>query len=291
MIMQHRDEYERLGRRIRELTPPADFRVTALMTCFNEADVLADVVAELVTQGVSVYVIDNWSDDDSFAIAKGLEGHGVVGLERFPATGPTRTYDWARLLGRVTEVARTSSSDWWLHHDADEVRESPWPDITLRQALHGVGELGYNAIDHTMLNFAPTDDTWKRGDSLRRHFSHFEFGSRPGHFLRINGWRRGDHTVDLASSGGHDVQFPERRVFPYKFLLRHYPIRSQAQGERKVFRERQARWNAEERARGWHVHYDELKPGVSFVRRPEDLVAFDAAFYERYFNERLGIAR
>ena len=57
--------------------------------------------------------------------------------------------------------------------------------------------------------------------------------------------------------GGHDARFPGRRVFPYKFLLLHYPARSQEQGERKVFRDRQGCRNAEER----------LAPGGEFDRR------------------------
>ena len=54
---------------------------------------------------------------------------------------------------------------------------------------------------------------------------------------------------DLAGSGGHEAVFTGRRVFPYNFLSKHYPVRSQAHGERKIFVERSARRS--ESARRW----------------------------------------
>jgi hypothetical protein len=77
-------------------------------------------------------------------------------------------------------------------------------------------------------------------------------------------------------------------VYPYKFLLRHYPIRSQAHGERKVFRERQSRFLPEARDRGWHRQYDAIQAGHSFLRAPESLEEFaEESFLEDYVVERL----
>ena len=83
-------------------------------------------------------------------------------------------------------------------------------------------------------------------------------------------------------------------MFPYKFLLLHYPVRSQEHGERKVFRDRQSRWNEQERARGWHSQYDAFASGHRFVRAARDLVEYDGDFDRRYLVERLsgiGIVR
>ncbi len=65
--------------------------------------------------------------------------------------------------------------------------------------------------------------------------------------LQIRCWKKTDR-IDLAATGGHDAHFPSRSVFPLRFILRHYPIRSQAHGERKVFEERQNRFLDCERA-------------------------------------------
>lgn len=69
-------------------------------------------------------------------------------------------------------------------------------------------------------------------------------------FIQRKAWRRPADagTVSLVPSGGHDVLFAGRRIYPYKFLLKHYSIRSQRHGGKKVWRERKSRWNEGERA-------------------------------------------
>jgi hypothetical protein len=143
-------------------------------------------------------------------------------------------------------------------------------------------------VDHVTLNFWPTDDSFDpSGPDLEDHFRHFEFSDHAGHFHQRRAWKqqRGER-VALARSAGHDVEFPGRRVYPYKFLLKHYPLRSSAHGARKLL-DRRRRWNAEERSRGWHRQYDEVEPG-GFIRDPSTLRRFDpATFDEDHLGERL----
>jgi hypothetical protein len=86
---------------------------------------------------------------------------------------------------------------------------------------------------------------------------------------------RWGNAPDLVSSAGHDVAFPGRRVCPLRFLLRHYPFRTQAQATRKVFVERRPRLPPQETSRGWHVQYAEFSEGQSFLRPPDTLVEYD----------------
>ena len=82
--------------------------------------------------------------------------------------------------------------------------------------------------------------------------------------------------------------YESRRVFPYKFLLRHYPIRSQEHGLRKVFTERRPRWNPEERADGWHTQYDRIQREHSFLESTDDAIRFEfETFYREYLVETL----
>jgi hypothetical protein len=261
---------------------PPDFRVIAVMTAYNEEDVIAPSVEALVRGGIGVYLIDNWSTDRTYEIAESFLDRGLIGIERYPEA-PASIYDWTGLLKRVEVVAAQIPSEWCIHHDVDERRSGPWPDHSLRDALWAVERSGFNAIDHTVLNFRPTDNQFVPGTDYETHFRHFEFGSTPDLLRQIKGWRNTGRRVELAESGGHEAAFEGRRVFPYKFLLKHYPIRSQSHGERKVLGERRSRWNAEERARGWHVQYDDVASGQLFVRRPEELVEFVAGRTERDF--------
>jgi glycosyltransferase involved in cell wall biosynthesis len=250
--------------------PPDDFRVVALMAAYNEEDVIGPAIEKMAADGVGVYVIDNWSTDRTWEIAQSLQGRGVVGLERFPAR-PGGNFVLRALLARATEVARDLDASWFIHHDADERRLGPWAGVGLREALWRVDRAGFNAVDFTVANYHPIDDGFEPGSDFERYFRHFALGATSDLLLQIKAWKN-VRAVDLVGSAGHEARFSGRRVFPYKFLLKHYPIRSQAHGERKVFRERVPRWDRRERARGWHVHYDDVSPEQSFLRDPAELI-------------------
>ncbi len=248
------------------------FDVLAIVTAYNEADVIEQLLQRLTASAVRVHVIDNWSNDATPEILRDFAGRAAVTWERFPASGDTGHFELERLLGRVEEVAADSGADWVIHHDADDIREAPWPAVSLVDALWAVERWGYNCSDHTVFNFRPVDNSWKPGDDLASSFPWCQFGDTPADFLQIKGWKPQASRLTMASNAGHQVDFEGRRVFPYKFLLRHYSIRSQEHGERKILRERQPRWSPEERAKGWHVHYDHYNEQTSFLWPQDDLL-------------------
>jgi hypothetical protein len=254
---------------------PSDFPVVAIVSAYNEADIIEQVVRGLIDQGIDVYILDDGSTDCTVAVVEQFLGCGVVGIERLTETAGTEPgpFDWERILLRKAQLAAELDARWFIHHDADEFRESPWPHLSVNDAIRRVDALGFNAIDFTSLDFWPVHDTFSAGDDVREAFP---FYSQTSHDrVQIRCWKRTDVPVDLASSGGHDVRFPGRKVFPVRFILRHYPIRGQAHGERKVFQERRNRFLEGERARGWHVQYDQLHEGGSFIRDPSTLTRYD----------------
>ena len=189
------------------------------------------------------------------------------------------------ILTRVEELASQLDADWIILHDADERRRSPWPGIGLRDALYHVDSSGFTCIDHVTLNFWPVADGYDATCELESYFPYFDFSSHPGHFHQRRAWKNPGERVSLVPTPGHDVGLYGRRVYPYKFLLKHYPLRSQAHAQRKVLEERRARFSPAERSLGWHRQYDDV---TTVIRRPEDLYYFDArTFYERWLIERL----
>ena len=255
------------------------FRVVAILSTYNEEDIIGPVLAHLFENGIEVYFLDNHSTDGTVEEAERWLGRGVIQIERFPnkssgVEGERLPFDWGAILRRKEELANELSADWFIHHDADEIRESPWPGVSLRDAIRWVDRLGYNCIDFRVVNFPPIDNGFRRGDDPRTYFRYWE---QPGEFdeVQIKAWKKGFPPISLFPFGGHEVRFRDRRVFPIRFLLRHYPIRSQQHGERKVFAERKDRFLGAERAKGWHVQYDSWKDGDSFLREPYHLHLFD----------------
>jgi glycosyltransferase involved in cell wall biosynthesis len=259
----------------RETASVEPLRVLAIIAAFNEEDVIGETIRHLTEQGVEVYLIDNHSTDETVQAAAELLGRGLVGIESFPRQrGAEETIDWGAILRRKLEVAAEQEADWYIHHDADEIRESPWPHLSLAEGISVVDRLGFNCIDFRVLNFRPLDESFRRGMDPARHFTHYE-DAEEFDAIQLKCWKASPDAVDLARSGGHEARFDGRRVFPVQFVLRHYPIRSSGHGQRKVFVERKGRFLDAERAIGWHVQYDAFTEGTPFVWDPSGLTRYE----------------
>jgi hypothetical protein len=257
--------------------PPNDFRPLVLTSTFNDGDIALEIVQKLVEDGMDVIVHDNWSDDGTFeqlaALASTRDDLSVV---RFPESGPSKYFELTTLLRLKEEIAASYPGRWIIHHDSDEIRCSPWPDLSFRQGLYLVDLMGFTAIDFTVCGFRPVDDGFAPGRGLERHIHHFEFSAEPAYFNQIKAWRQPSKAVELVHTAGHEAYFPERRIFPYKFLLKHYPLRSPSQARRKIFFERRPRFAPKEREAGWHYHYDAFDKNDSYIWNAAELIDHEA---------------
>lgn len=242
--------------RIAPTVPSAS--VAGILHVYNEGDMLEETVRHLHAQGVAAHVFDHWSTDDTWGLLGSLRAAGLVAAaHRFPEA-PERYYNLAANMVQTAAYARTLAADWVLSTDGDELRESPWAGVSMARALAHVAMLGFNAVDFTVVDFRFTSEDVHTAGGYEQRLRHFEFGRRPGHFVQVKGWRNVEG-VELASSGGHNAMLPERRVFPLKFLLKHYPLRSPAQAARKVFHDRLPRYDPVATQAGWHVQYDRYR--------------------------------
>ena len=244
--------------------------VVAIISVFNEEDIVEYCISDLIEQGIGVYVLDDASTDRSPAILERFRARGLIGVERLER--PDGGYRLTDHLIRKQELTAEIDADWFISHDADEFREGPWHGLNLKRSIELVDRLGYNAIDFEMLNFWPTRELGA-GEDPRVAFTGYKPATQElTRQTRV--WKR-QPAIDLVTLGGHEVLFAGRKVFPTPFLLRHYPVRGQVHGERKVFRERLPRYDTGEVANGWHVHYDRFKSNPRFLCDPATLTPYD----------------
>jgi hypothetical protein len=266
---------------------PNDFRVVAFMAAYNEEDIIVQSIKKWTDQGIAVHVLENWSTDATYNLVKALESRLPVTVERFPRDGPSKYFEWAAMLERLETLSREIDADWFIRRGADEVLVSPWPGTSYRDALYLVDQSGFNCVDHTIVEFHPVDNGFKPSMDHEAYFRHFDF-KHLSHPKQRKAWKNCGQLISTIPSAGHDVLFAGRRIYPFKFLLKHYSFRSQEQAEKKVFRERKARWNPAERARGWHIHYDSLQEGHRFVQPVSEKAVFDEDHFNKtYLVERL----
>ncbi len=241
-------------------------RVVAYTYVRNEADIIEETIEHMLRQGCEVYVLDNWSTDGTDN--RLLQRNRDIRWEHWPEK-PSEWFELGVLLRRIEEVHSILRPDWGLLFGADELLESPWPDVSLHETLGYIWKEGYTAAPAVEAVFHPTDDGWRPGMSRRSYFRYWSFGNQ----RNVRAW----HSPEVRFvDGGHDVAFQGYKLWPEeRLVLRHYPYRNQEQATRKVFVERKPRYAPAERAIGWHTHLDAIKPGHCFIQPKSGLHEYD----------------
>ena len=223
-------------------------KIVALLAVRNSEDYMARCLTHLIDNGVEIFVIDNQSTDRTAEIAKTYIGRGVIEVSEFPYPG---YYDWTGILQHKEKLAAELDADWFIHHDSDEIRESPAPWKTLREGIKAVDAMGYNAINFDEFVFVPSNltDNFCQRDFVEEMRHYFYFHPSPVH--RVNAWKNTGNEVDLVTRAGHEIRFPERRIYPINFILRHYICLSYAHANHKYCEDHV--YSTEEiEQRGWH---------------------------------------
>jgi hypothetical protein len=170
----------------------------------------------------------------------------VIGRELMPRNG---TYRWEAILRRKEELALELEGDWFVHVDADELRSAPPGFATMAEAFAAVDAAGYNAVDFMEFTFVPTLEHPDHDHPRFMETMRWYYPFRPFARHQVKAWKRQPERVDLAAGGGHRVEFPDRRIYPDTFPMRHYLFLSRQHVVEKYV---QRRYAEEELARGWH---------------------------------------
>jgi glycosyltransferase involved in cell wall biosynthesis len=246
-------------------------RVVALLAVRNEEYYLERCLKHLFEQGVQTCLIDNGSTDRTLKIAENWLNKGVFRIDHYPFHG---TFEWEKLLRFKEKLSDEIDADWFIHHDADEIREAPMGFDTLVEGIKKVGKEGYNAINSDEFVFVPTseDESFEKKDYVDGMKYYYYF--KPKELHRVNIWKNTGVPIDLASSGGHRVKFSDRQIYPQNFILRHYLLLSKRHIIEKY---EKRRYSNVELKRGWHGKRAELKveniqlPNIKILKKiPEN---------------------
>jgi hypothetical protein len=91
---------------------------------------------------------------------------------------------------------------------------------------------------------APDHDHAEFRSTMRRYYAF-----RPWSPFAMRAWRHQPRRVGLADSGGHGVDFPDLRLYPESFPVRHYLFLSIPHATEKYVTKR---YDPAAVARGWH---------------------------------------
>jgi hypothetical protein len=234
----------------------------AILQAYNEQRFIGNCLDHLAAQGISVYLVDNESTDETVALAERRLSGNLIGIESLPREG---THSQRLQLARKEELAQSLDADWFLHVDADEFRVSPKPRHSLAQAIAEVDEAGFNALNFLEFTFMPTREApdHDHADFLQTLRSYYPF--LPGFPHRLTAWKRQDGPVDLSKSGGHRVSFTGLRMAPTSMYSRHYLCLSAAHAARKF---KPGGYARDEVAAGWFGWRDRVDP--SMIRLPRE---------------------
>jgi glycosyltransferase involved in cell wall biosynthesis len=202
----------------------------------------------LYEQGIETCLIDNESTDNTVEIAKTFKNKGLFRIEKQPYPG---YFDLVAQLQLKEKLVQEIDADWFIHYDADEIKEAPTPYKTLKEGIADADRQGYNAINFDEFVFLPTseNDNFEHTDYVKEMKYYYFF--EPAPMRRINAWAKTTEPIDIISSGGHRINFEGIKIFPENFILRHYIALSKEHIIRKYYSERI--FSTEEiTKRGWH---------------------------------------
>ncbi|WP_321277442.1 glycosyltransferase [Thiomicrorhabdus indica] len=224
------------------------FTVVALLGVRNEERYLSICLQHLYEQGIETIVIDNESTDKTVEIAESFLNKGVIGIETYPYAG---YYDWEGILRFKSNLAQTIDADWFIHHDADEIRQSADPNENLLEAIQRIDRQGFNAINFREFVFVPEkSQPDEKFTDYKTQFTKAYF-FEPSFPHRVNAWKKQDYPVDLYTYGGHQLNWQKMKLAPENLILRHYPYLS---WQHLVHKYTQQRVYSEQEVqeKGWH---------------------------------------
>lgn len=218
-------------------------RFLGVLLCYNDGDLLPESIEALLESGHDVVAWDHGSTDDTASVLARYRPH--LTETRFVP----RSFDFYELypaMSRHLIAEYVPRYDWISWPDQDEFLEGPDRSRSYREWVEHVHDAGFDWIRFTNVNFwltAADDPAEPRTQRRVRHYSAFLDCSK-----RIRSWRA---TSTNLREFNHNP--PAGVEYPTHFRLRHYPMRTAAQLERRLAADRSGL-----RRGGANYHYENM---------------------------------
>jgi glycosyltransferase involved in cell wall biosynthesis len=231
----------------------------------------------LYEQGLETCFIDNESTDNSLEIAERFRKKGVFRIETQPYPG---YFDLVAQLELKEKLANEIDANWFIHYDADEIREAPLPYKTLREGIVDADKKGYNAINFDEFVFLPTSFSESfEGKDYYKEMKYYYF-FEPAPIRHVKAFKKTNTVLDIASTGGHRINFEGLNVYPISFILRHYVVLSKNHAIEKYCKER-IYSQSEIEERGWHGPRATFTPDKLIFPSKQQLKSIETGFWDR----------
>lgn len=238
----------------------SNIRFLGVLLCYNDADILEDILLHLLNNNHDLIIWDHGSDDGTAAV---LDQYAPWLAERqfIP-----RSFDFYQLYQKMSQHLIDNyihQYDWISWPDQDELLEGPDRSKTYAAWVTAIFEQGFDYIQFNNFNFWLTvaDDPEIVSPIERiRHYSLF-----PDCAPRIRAWRAAATNIRLFN---HNPL--EGAKLPFHFNLRHYPMRTEEQMIRRIHKDRAGLQRGNN-----NYHYNHMAAEMTRLIIPPEQLHFD----------------
>jgi len=206
-------------------------KIIGMIPVYNDEDIIEEIIHHYISEGLDLVILDNGSTDDTFEICKKYVGKGVLQVHQYKTQ--TYVYEWDTLLRILYHMALVHSPNWVIRSDSDEFLESGISNLTLKEAIEKVDSEGFNLIQFDRFDFFMTNNDNENEKSIRKKMPYYTYH---GDFL-YRAWKYYPGIYRSHLGVGHYPIFSDNlkyKIYPKKFVMRHYPYRSQEQAKIKI---------------------------------------------------------
>jgi len=226
-------------------------RLLAVLLCYNDADILDDVINYYLENNHDIIAWDHGSDDETPRI---LDKYNTILVERKFIPREFDFYNLYPEMSRNLIANHIGRYDWISWPDQDEILEGPRRDKSYYLYVIDLINSPYNWIQFNNFNFWVTteDDPAIQSPVKRiRHYCLF-----PDCGPRIRAWRASETNIRKFNHN------PVRGDgYPELFNLKHYGARTYEQLDRRIFKDR-----ANLQKSGMNFHYNTMKQEIGRTR-------------------------